>query len=257
MIIGGIYIPPQNSSYYENYTFDDVSSDIMNFGHDNQKILLMGDFNARTSILKDYNKAKDDQYTQTQHLASEIQVSRKNFDGQTNSHGHALLDICKTHNLRILNGRKFGDSHGNFTFFNQRNGCSVVGYAIISDSFHDNANAFVVMPQTILSDHCQIVTWISTALKRTGNKSSYPWIPLPKKFKWKSNSKPLFINALASNECKKKIETFIISSDFENSQNDIERANEMFCGILLHAAKMSLQKCPKRKKNPLESKTVV
>ena len=41
--------------------------------------------------------------------------SRKSFDNQVNEHGKCLLQICKSLDLRILNGRCKGDSLGKIT----------------------------------------------------------------------------------------------------------------------------------------------
>ena len=43
-----------------------------------------------------------------------------------------LLDMCISSQLRILNGRTFGDSTGKFTSY-QYNGNSVIDYCLISE----------------------------------------------------------------------------------------------------------------------------
>ena len=44
---------------------------------------------------------------------------RKNFDQHLNDHGKILLEICKSLDIRILNGRCKGDSFGKITFHGQ------------------------------------------------------------------------------------------------------------------------------------------
>ena len=61
------------------------------------------------------------------HLSSSS-IQRNNFDN-INNHGKRLLEICRSADLRILNGRVSGDSLGRATFHGKA-GISVVGYAI-------------------------------------------------------------------------------------------------------------------------------
>ena len=208
IIVGGFYIPPANSKYYENDLFGEISNGILEYGQTNLPILLVGDFNARTATLNDFVDLNGDQYTQTEHLNSEIISSRQSCDSEVNSHGHALLEICKTHNLRILNGRKEGDSFGNCTFSNHEES-RVVDYAIVSDQFFNDVTGFIVKPQTILSDHCQLVTWFNSPFtrKKKGNET-YNWIPLPKKFKWLTNSKSAITRALREKKIQEKYKIF-------------------------------------------------
>ena len=57
-------------------------------------------------------------------------TKRQNFDNIVNDHGKQLLDLCKTCDLRILNGRSKGDTLGKFTF-HSINGISTVDYIIV------------------------------------------------------------------------------------------------------------------------------
>ena len=54
---------------------------------------------------------------------------RNNCDNNFNSYEKNVLQICKSFDLHILNGRKKGDSLGNATF-HVRNGVSTVDYII-------------------------------------------------------------------------------------------------------------------------------
>ena len=62
------------------------------------------------------------------HLSSSSS-QRNSFDNNINNHGKRLLEICRSADLRILNGRVSGDSLGRATFHGKA-GISVVGYAI-------------------------------------------------------------------------------------------------------------------------------
>lgn len=74
---------------------------------------------------------------------------------KSNLHGTLLTSICKSCQLRIVNGRFLGDSLGYFTFFNT-NGKSTIDYMLVSQDLMYSINSFVVNPPSYLSDHCLI-----------------------------------------------------------------------------------------------------
>ena len=87
---------------------------------------------------------------------SDFQLTRKSQDKIINPQGRDLLDLCVSAQLRILNGRFIGDLLGNMTFFSMK-GCSVVDYAITSESLLSSVNYFIVKTPSYFSDHNQIV----------------------------------------------------------------------------------------------------
>ena len=88
-------------------------------------VLLAGDFNARTSELRDFTE--NDEFladifyfdSETCNFFSQanslepynIAITRQSHDKHTNNHGYKLIDICKNNNIFILNGR-FGNDRG-------------------------------------------------------------------------------------------------------------------------------------------------
>ena len=104
----------------------------------------------------------EDKYNNPINLLCEIDEVRNSFGGESNKSGHLLLDLCKSQNIRIVNGRTTGDSYGRFTSYNVSGGSSVVDYAIVPDDQFSNVDSFVVKPPNLLSDHCQIIVWIDT-----------------------------------------------------------------------------------------------
>ena len=46
------YIPPEKSNYFEKEIFDELENDTVLFGS-KRNIMILGDFNARTSTLED------------------------------------------------------------------------------------------------------------------------------------------------------------------------------------------------------------
>ena len=73
MVIAGMYIPPENSHFYNDIYFDNLQM-LMNHFHDRQ-LLIMGDLNSRVGDTK--NSEKDLNY-------------HKNPDIAINKHGRTL-----------------------------------------------------------------------------------------------------------------------------------------------------------------------
>ena len=112
--------------------------------------MILGDFNARTNKLEDYitkNGKNLIQDTSENSLQTKI---RQNFDNQINNHGKQLINLCKSSDLRILNGRTKGDSLGRATFHGS-NGISVVDYIICDQELFQNVEHFIVKPPTYLT----------------------------------------------------------------------------------------------------------
>ena len=90
---------------------------------------------------------------------------RYNCDLVTDTRGQEWLELCISNQLRIINGRSFGDSVGIFTCFNYT-GSSVVNYFIVSerlleDVLYMSVSDFI----TLLSDcHCKISLTVVVAL---------------------------------------------------------------------------------------------
>jgi hypothetical protein len=53
LFVCGVYIPPEMSPYFDDEIFEELENDIVNFSKKGN-IMLLGDFNARTSNLKDF-----------------------------------------------------------------------------------------------------------------------------------------------------------------------------------------------------------
>ena len=108
----------------------------------NKYVLLMGDFNARTFSKPDFlvedecfnnHFNYDDNMTEFFNVSSllnncKLSELRTSRDQLVNNEGNLLLDICKSNNLLILNGRCGSDKNiGAMTFRNQ----SVIDYSIV------------------------------------------------------------------------------------------------------------------------------
>ena len=104
-------------------------------------MLLQGDFNAHTSNNNDfltYDKS-DEMFG----IANCEKPLMHNSEDRKPINGSCLLDLCKTHDFLIVNGRKTGDIFGKYTSF-QWNGCWVVDYLLASSPYFDKITKFQV-----------------------------------------------------------------------------------------------------------------
>ena len=99
--------------------------------------ILMGDFNARTWTISDFELIYDhdelfiDNDPYIRYFEEDI-FHIKNKDKHMNRNGKKLIDFCKMSDMKILNGRIGKDkSLGNFTCYTTR-GSSTIDYAIIN-----------------------------------------------------------------------------------------------------------------------------
>ena len=77
----------------------------------------MGDFNGRIADLPDHLGLNDKNLDFQSNILSDFRY-RYNRDKEHNDAGKQVQDMCKSFNLRILNGRKLGDMWGDFTHYN-------------------------------------------------------------------------------------------------------------------------------------------
>lgn len=132
LYICGTYIPPEKSNYFDEEIFEELENDIISFSS-RGNIITLGDFNARTNKLEDFVSSEGSNLILDTSENSLRPTERQNFDSITNNHGKKLIEICKSCDLRILNGRTMGDSLGRPTFHG-KNGTSVVEYMISTRS---------------------------------------------------------------------------------------------------------------------------
>ena len=165
-----IYIPPEGSRYYDVNAFAEIESVIIDNREDNE-ILVLGDFNARTANVPDY-VTPNMRIDSIENMVNEVDIllehgislERFSQDKNTNNAGYRLIELCKNLSLFIANGR-IGSDHGigKFTCKN----ASVVDYIIMSAKVYLNAVKFRVNPFcALLSDvHSLISCDISTKPK--------------------------------------------------------------------------------------------
>ena len=168
-ILGAVYIPCQDSKFHDENIFDEIEADIVNFNADyNVPIILIGDFNSRTSTLSDLLELENNIFN-TDFLDVESNISEKlesfgipanrtNMDKITNTNGNSLIDLCQCLDLKIVNGRCGSDKGIGKLTFHGPNGSSLIDYCIVSTELLPCIKNFNVDPlDKCLSDgHCPI-----------------------------------------------------------------------------------------------------
>ena len=217
--------------------------------------MILGDLNARTGTLEDFISNGDDDYDDYVPVPSEyesdrIKDVRTSMDLKSCPRGKELLDMCISSRIRILNGRTFGDYHGQYTSY-QYNGNSVIDYCLVSEDFMDNVLYFYVDdPILRLSDHSKVSVRLMASMHV--DTVSQKLEDFPTNFKWDSVSPELFVNALKSEEIKVKINEL---QNFESKTCcEVERAVESLQDILLLAANKSLKRKTKVRGRGIKSK---
>lgn len=143
LVFGVVYQPPATSKYLTEEEQELFEVEITSMCISNEHVFLLGDMNARVSNKDDFIDADTflseyfdfdeevlNHFNKTDVLDLDF-LSRKraNQDESVNTQGESLLDICKSNNLFILNGRCHKDKGvGKFTFRDT----SVIDYAISS-----------------------------------------------------------------------------------------------------------------------------
>ena len=240
--IGTFYISPQHQRNKHKKDFFSIINEEINIFQKKGNVFIQGDFNARTGSNEDF--IRHDKFDSDFGIKNDDDTHARNSeDYNTNPRGRELLDVCKSNDFLIINGRKSGDIFGKYTS-HQWNGSSVVDYGITSIVFMEKVSSFIIgnyVPW--LSDHCPLFTTISLLGTIPNVTHTEPELKNREPgYYWKLNSKEQFENILNSREIKGKMQYL---QDFETTNLDTEIKN-----TLLDIAKTcKLKKTTKQNKN--------
>ena len=245
-----VYIPPMTSTHYDNDILS-LENEISIFSNKG-KVLLLGDFNARTGNSSDFIENDstelnnfDFQNILPENYIIDNHINRNNQDKTCNSQGKDLLELCMSSRLRILNGRYVGDTLGYFTCMTS-NGYSCVDYAIISDSLLTSVEYFTTEDFNYLSDHVQIVVHLKCKIENNKVLSTHQW-ENTKSYKWNEKSKNILSECLVSEDLKNQIIDFE-SKSFSENQMGINEATKELSLILSTLTEKSCRLITKRNK---------
>ena len=211
--IGTCYIsPPKRKGKHNLSGVDDNHSSLESFFEEarlfNKKgeIILQGDINARTGNELDFlPKDKFDDLFGI--VNEEINPPRNSEDKKVCERGALLLDLCRSGDFRIANGRKPGDLFGKFTSM-QWNGSALVDYIITpASNFSRVVELKVGNFYPCLSDHCPLEYKIKLNIKRNDmNLDKVEMQEMPRRCKWDPLLKTSFTEALKSEKMKELFE---------------------------------------------------
>ena len=249
LYLGIVYFPPEYSSREKRLNIDhfqNLSEKTSTIA--SEKIILLGDFNARTGVTDDrLIKAKHDSDETPSEFFSHIKQNRCNQDKKVNKYGKSLLDYCAQTQSYIANGRTIGDFQGKLTCY-ETNGASTVDYAIIKECIHKKVKKFKVLPPSI-SDHCPITLNISyTPTAKDTNERLFQTKP---KIPWNENTKNIFNLHINSREINDEIN--VLEQMIDNPTKNIDSAAEKVNHIFLRALGTKSDKTkPRHKKTQIK-----
>ncbi|CAC5416619.1 unnamed protein product [Mytilus coruscus] len=171
LLIGCIYLPPENSKYNSPDAYLDIEAEMLDLFDTNMQYFLIGDFNSRVGVTADFVEPDDNlfdilknnncQLRESIHVVDilrrlNIPLSRCSEDkGRPNSLGLKLINFCKDNGIFILNGRVDKDANcGKKTCKN----ASLIDYAIASPELFSYISEFEVFDfNPLFSDvHCRL-----------------------------------------------------------------------------------------------------
>ena len=247
-----VYDPPAQSIYTKNLPTDILQlleNDIVSFKSKGD-VLLCGDFNARCGNLPDFivSDSADHLPVDNDCYAVDFMLNnRYSKDTTIDSRGKELIELCIGNQLRLLNGRIFGDSSGKFTCHTPM-GNSIVDYVLASDSLLQDVLYFNVSPfNPILSDcHCKL-SWKILSHFNINHNDNTTLRPMKKIFMWGNSSASDFQSALLSDDIQTQIMNFK-----DNTEASVSTLSEKLNVILLSAVYSCLIRPPiTRKKSKL------
>ena len=181
------YIPPSQSVYANKMQQDFIDlleNDIVLYKPKGD-IMVRGDLNARTGSQQDFiaSDGADHLPLYQNYNIDSHSMCRQSKVIIVDARGRSLIDICIGNQLRILNGRCFGDLFWRYTCFIP-NGRSVVDYTIVSESVLEHILFFHLsdLLATLSECHCKL-SWGMLA-NFTCSNNSYVLNPLPLKYIW-------------------------------------------------------------------------
>ena len=200
-MIGSVYVYPEESTCVHEDQFVLLQRELCNLPcHDSH--ILCGDVNARTNVANDYIVERnygsdgllselldDNSHSQTQvhtYLKNNNILERYSMDRRPmNRHGSRLIELCKTSNMSILNGRCGRDyGVGRYTRVDTT-GCSVIDHVLCTTKVQQRITEFQVGNKMPESDHNPVTFSIKlNSPVENIAKSTHTWTPV---YKYKRN----------------------------------------------------------------------
>ena len=160
-----------------------------------------------------------------------------------NQNGRPLLEMCKSIPVRILNGRTFGDTIGNFTrypIYNSQNEPqslpNVTDYALADPCLFTKIKYFSVSNMTRCFDHCSIKLSLKTNFEASTGNTYCHLSSEPPRFQWSIIHKSKLLETFSSSQCQSLLSEFS-NSPFNSSQTGIDNATNQLTDIIVNTTK--------------------
>ena len=227
IMIGSVYVYPEDLTCVDEDQFVLFQRELCNLPcHDSH--ILCGDFNARTNVANDYiverNYGSDGQLSEllddNSHSQTQVHTYLKNYNilerysmdrRPMNRHGSRLIELCKTSNMFILNGRCGRDyGVGRYTRVNTM-GSSVIDYVLCTAKVHQRITEFQVGNKMPESDHNPVTFSIKlNSPVENIAKLTNTWTPVYK-YKWNQDGLDKLGHVLHDNTSENFKEVFYTS----------------------------------------------
>ena len=196
--LGTLYLSPTGTKEHISKQFSDLASDIAKFQQKGE-VIIQGDLNARTGREKDFVNLHNVEGYKEYDEEEESGIGQRNSeDSVINKRGEELVELCKSLNMVILNGRKVGDPWGKMTS-HQHNGSAVVDYVLVSANLIRNVGNFIVGDFSAwVSDHCNLLYELNAVHDIPTEKEILSGVP--KSFRFKEGDREKFTQALRAEE---------------------------------------------------------
>ena len=167
IVLCACYRVPDNSShqaFVANDMFDLIQENMVLYAEQfNSEFIICGDLNSRTSIEDDFisNDVTDYVPVPDEYICDDVCYERSNEDTVINTSGRNLLELCRSSNLRIVNGRVGKDAGIGRVTCIKYNGSSMVDYILCSNNLLSMFDDFEVLPNLMFSDHCSLLACLN------------------------------------------------------------------------------------------------
>ena len=120
VLIGIVYVPPENSKYCIGNPFNETENELLDFSTNLENVCIIGDWNARPCEEHDYIIANFDTFSDFLNVDNDgvqmleelkVEIVPKSMDNRKNNLGNRLLELCRCNDICICNGR-IGDDKG-------------------------------------------------------------------------------------------------------------------------------------------------
>ena len=217
VFICSVYIPPAGSKIFNALDvnlWDEIEKGIELYSSKG-KIFITGDMNGRTSDYSDI--LHFDRYIENNDLFQDMShvPPRTNKDKILDQHGRRLLDLCKSTNFIIANGRLCDDfSVGEYTFCSTQ-GMSTLDYVLLESTDLYSLSNFQVLPLNEFSDHAPLFFSFTSYKSRLSESMKHDETVQETKVFWDATKEQLFKNELIESH-----DTLLLIENSELSIND-------------------------------------